>query len=227
VDQVGTPKVVVNADGVVVDKLDYDSYGKLVSESDPTFGLAIGFAGGLADPVTKLVRFGFRDYDPASGRFTAQDPLLFAGDSSNFYAYSGDDPVGGTDPSGLKKGAPKRKAPSAPPPPPPPRQRLEDAGKNLGKKFAKSVAKKAFKQAGDQLATGQKVNVDVDLAETLSETAIGEGNGALQSKEPEGAAVEQRTLLEDTQSSIPFVDDFANFIRDKWDRASRALSGCP
>ena len=29
-----------------------------------------GFAGGLHDPDTALVRFGARDYDPATGRWT-------------------------------------------------------------------------------------------------------------------------------------------------------------
>ena len=37
--------------------------------------MPVGFAGGLADQDTGLTRFGYRDYDPGVGRFTAPDPL--------------------------------------------------------------------------------------------------------------------------------------------------------
>jgi RHS repeat-associated protein len=58
-----------------------------------------GFAGGLYDPDTGLVRFGLRDYDPEIGRWTAKDPAGFAADAAplgqrmNLYAYAGNDPV--------------------------------------------------------------------------------------------------------------------------------------
>ena len=63
--------------------------------------MPIGFAGGIEDPVTGLVRFGLRDYDPVLGRFTTRDPLLFGGGQRNLYAYAGSDPVRLVDPSGL------------------------------------------------------------------------------------------------------------------------------
>jgi RHS repeat-associated protein len=63
-----------------------------------------GFAGGLHDPETGLVRFGARDYDPATGRWTARDPILFAGGSANLYQYAGGDPVNRVDPLGLAPG---------------------------------------------------------------------------------------------------------------------------
>jgi len=31
------------------------------------------------DKETKLVHFGFRDYDPYTGKWTAKDPIGFAG----------------------------------------------------------------------------------------------------------------------------------------------------
>jgi len=46
-----------------------------------------GFAGGLYDPLTKLVHFGFRDYDSYTGKWTAKDPIGFAGGDSNLYGY--------------------------------------------------------------------------------------------------------------------------------------------
>ena len=46
------------------------------------------------------MRFGARDYDPRSGRWTSKEPLRFGG-SENFYAYSDGDPVNGLGPTGL------------------------------------------------------------------------------------------------------------------------------
>jgi RHS repeat-associated protein len=60
-----------------------------------------GFAGGLYDRDTGLVRFGARDYDPQTGRWTAKDPVRFAGGDENLFIYSGDDPINLVDPSGL------------------------------------------------------------------------------------------------------------------------------
>jgi RHS repeat-associated protein len=50
---------------------------------------------------TGLVRFGARDYDPFVGRWTAKDPIGFAGGETGFYTYVGNDPVNRADPSGL------------------------------------------------------------------------------------------------------------------------------
>jgi RHS repeat-associated protein len=100
-DQAGSPRVVTDATGAVVKSLAYDSFGVLTSDSDPGFELPFGFAGGIADPVTGLVHFGFRDYEPESGRWTARDPVLFHGGQANLYVYAGGDPIGQRDPSGL------------------------------------------------------------------------------------------------------------------------------
>jgi len=47
------------------------------------------------------VRFGARDYDPFTGRWTNKDSIGFAGGESDLYAYAASDPVNGADPSGL------------------------------------------------------------------------------------------------------------------------------
>ena len=56
----------------------YDSFGNVLEDSNPGFRVPVGFAGGLFDPDTGLIRFGCRDYDPDTGRFTALDPLGYA-----------------------------------------------------------------------------------------------------------------------------------------------------
>ena len=53
------------------------------------------------NPLTKLVHFGFRDYDPYTGKWTAKDPIGFAGGDSNLYGYVLGDPVNLVDPRGL------------------------------------------------------------------------------------------------------------------------------
>ena len=65
-----------------------------------TFELALGFSGGIEDPVTGLVRFGVRDYEPATGRFTAKDPIGHEG-GMNLFVYAGNNPVAQRDPSGM------------------------------------------------------------------------------------------------------------------------------
>jgi RHS repeat-associated protein len=72
----------------------------VVNDANPGFQ-PFGFAGGLYDSGTGLTRFGHRDYDAQSGRWTARDPIGFDGRSSNLYLYVDGDPVNLVDPSGL------------------------------------------------------------------------------------------------------------------------------
>jgi RHS repeat-associated protein len=100
-DQVGSPRVISANNGALVKVLAYDSFGRLLSDSNPAFDLPIGYAGGLADAATGLVHFGMRDYEPATGRWTARDPILFAGGQANLYTYVSNSPIHHRDPSGL------------------------------------------------------------------------------------------------------------------------------
>ena len=78
-----------------------DSFGVVFQDSLPELFVPVGFAGGLYDADTGLTRFGFRDYDPQIGRFTAKDPLGDTGGDHDVYDYCIDDPVTMNDPSGL------------------------------------------------------------------------------------------------------------------------------
>ncbi len=100
-DQVGSLRIVVDTSGNVVKRIDYDSFGNVVFDSNPEFRVPFGFAGGLYDPDTGLIRFGYRDYDPDTGRWTAKDPIFFAGGDANLYGYVLGDPVNLIDPFGL------------------------------------------------------------------------------------------------------------------------------
>ena len=100
-DQIGSPKLIADENGNTVKQLDYDSFGNLITDSNPDFAIPFGFAGGLHDNDTGLIRFGYRDYDPETGRWTARDPIGFAGGDTNLYGYVLGDPVNHHDPSGL------------------------------------------------------------------------------------------------------------------------------
>jgi len=100
-DHLGSPRLVINAaDGTVAQRLDYDEFGNVTLDTNPGFQ-PFGFAGGLADQHTGLVRFGLRDYDAVPGRWTAKDPIAFAGGSGNLFGYVLNDPISLIDPSGL------------------------------------------------------------------------------------------------------------------------------
>lgn len=92
-DHLGSPRLVVNiANGAIAQRLDYDEFGNVLTDTSPGFQ-PFGFAGGLYDRDTGLVRFGARDYDALVGRWTAKDPILFRSESSNVYLYSEADSV--------------------------------------------------------------------------------------------------------------------------------------
>jgi len=100
-DHLGSVRLSVDAaTGAVAQRLDYDSFGRVIFDSNPGFQ-PFGFAGGLYEPPTGLVRFGARDFDPVVGRWTAKDPIGFAAGDSNLYGYVFDDPVNLLDPLGL------------------------------------------------------------------------------------------------------------------------------
>ncbi len=101
-DQVGSLKTVADESGNIVKETIYDSFGTIITDSNPTLAIPFGFAGGLHDRDTSLIRFGHRDYDPDTGRWTAKDPILFAGGSTDLYGYCMNDPVNGVDPEGLQ-----------------------------------------------------------------------------------------------------------------------------
>jgi RHS repeat-associated protein len=99
-DHLGSPRLVVNTStGQIVQELDYDPFGRVVLDTNPGFQ-PFGFAGGLYDPLTGLVRFGARDYDAEIGRWTSKDPLLFEAGDVNLYGYVRGDSVSLSDPSG-------------------------------------------------------------------------------------------------------------------------------
>ena len=99
-DHLGSVRLVVHASsGGVAQRIEYDAFGVVTLDTNPGFQ-PFGFAGGLYDADTGLVRFGARDYDAEVGRWTAKDPIGFGGGDPNLYGYVLADPVNLYDSSG-------------------------------------------------------------------------------------------------------------------------------
>jgi RHS repeat-associated protein len=75
--------------------MDFDEWGNPAPGEVPT-ATPFGFAGASS----ALVRFGARDYDPASGRWVSKDPIRFEGGQENIYVYVANNPIGSFDASG-------------------------------------------------------------------------------------------------------------------------------
>jgi RHS repeat-associated protein len=100
-DYLDSPRLVIDvATGNVAQRLDYDEFGNVVTDTNPGFQ-PFGFGGGLYDLDTKLVRFGVRDYDAELGRWTAKEPIGPRGGTINSYVYATADPVNYVDRNGL------------------------------------------------------------------------------------------------------------------------------
>ena len=101
-DQLGSIFTVADSSGNITQEILYNSFGKRVYNSNPEHDLVLGFAGGLFDPDTGLIHFGYREYDPVIGRFISPDPLGYAGGDADLYGYCLDDPINFVDRDGLQ-----------------------------------------------------------------------------------------------------------------------------
>src|SRR5205814_2404886 len=102
-DYAGSVRLVVDSSGTIAERIDYDEYGNITNDTAPGFQ-PFAFAGGVRDLDTGLIRFGSRDYDSVTGRWTSSDALRFNGGSTNLLTYAGNDPINRIDPGGTLLG---------------------------------------------------------------------------------------------------------------------------
>ncbi|MBF0526567.1 MAG: RHS repeat-associated core domain-containing protein [Deltaproteobacteria bacterium] len=159
-DRLGSPRLVVNAStGAVVQEMDYDEFGNVIRDTNPGFQ-PFGFAGGIYDRDSGLTRFGARDYDATTGRWTAKDPILFEGGDTNLYGYCLNDPVNEIDSWGLSRWYPvpgqpgwevRRDQP----------HHSKDYYHEHYKKRGKEIARKVDCESGEQTPHGDGKDEDV------------------------------------------------------------------
>jgi RHS repeat-associated protein len=99
-DHLGSVVGVTDGSGVLKDKLAYDGFGNITSESDATWGGHYKWTGRQLDTETQLQYNRRRYYDPATARWISQDPLGFDAGDSNLYRYVRNSPTTATDPNG-------------------------------------------------------------------------------------------------------------------------------
>src|SRR6185436_3485820 len=109
-DDLGNVMAVTNGSGSVVERYDYDPFGKpkLFDGSGSTISAtAIGnpfyFNGKRYDTETNLYFYNSRYMDPQAGRFISRDTIGLYGDSNNLgngQAYAGNNPWSRLDPYG-------------------------------------------------------------------------------------------------------------------------------
>jgi len=104
-DHLGSVRLVVSLDdatfGEVVQRMDYDEYGVVLTDTAPGFQ-PFGFAGGMYDIDTNTLRLGIRDYKPILGRWFSKDVFIFIINSLHSYVYALNDPVNFLDLFGLQ-----------------------------------------------------------------------------------------------------------------------------
>lgn len=94
-DQNGSVVAATDSAGVLASQTNYGAYGKRLGTSVSRFG----FAGEWTDESTGYVFLRARWYDPATGVFLSEDPLVQA--TGEAYGYAGGNPLMSIDPSGL------------------------------------------------------------------------------------------------------------------------------
>ncbi|MDQ3288888.1 MAG: hypothetical protein M3Q42_11655 [Pseudomonadota bacterium] len=103
-DALGSPVAVTDASRQVIERSEYEPYGKRLASSTPAVKDGVGYTGHVEDAATGLTYMQQRYYDPGIGRFLSVDPVTAydTGDYRYFnrYAYAFDNPYKFTDPDG-------------------------------------------------------------------------------------------------------------------------------
>jgi RHS repeat-associated protein len=95
---------------VLLNQIDYNSYGNVIGQSNPSVTFRFDYTGREWDGETGQYYYRARYYDPRVGQFISQDPIGFTAGDANLYRYVFNSPTNFTDPSG-EKTAPVRPAP--------------------------------------------------------------------------------------------------------------------
>jgi RHS repeat-associated protein len=99
-DLLGSVRQVANPTGGVLDTVNFDSFGNILSESSPANGDRFKYTGREWDATIGFQFSRARYYDPATGRWTTPDPIGFAGLDANLSRYCFNNPTQLVDPNG-------------------------------------------------------------------------------------------------------------------------------
>jgi RHS repeat-associated protein len=104
-DQLGSPRVLTDASGSVIESRDFEPFGKEAAAVDwNATGIKAGFTSHSQDNDLGLINMKGRLYDPVIGQFTSADPFIsnpFSALGWDRYAYVQNNPLAFLDPSGF------------------------------------------------------------------------------------------------------------------------------
>ncbi len=100
-DHLGSTRNVVNASGSLVNHTLVDSYGTVLSQTNPVSDTRFIFTGREFDQESDIHYFRRRYLDPQIGRFLGEDPTRVFGADANPYRYVSNIPILQVDPFGL------------------------------------------------------------------------------------------------------------------------------
>jgi RHS repeat-associated protein len=102
-DQHGTSQVTTTTPDFTTTRRTFDPYGNPIGTGQGLWPDNRGFLNMPHNPVTGLTDIGARKYDPTTGSFISVDPVLDTANPQqwNHYAYSNNNPVTYSDPTGL------------------------------------------------------------------------------------------------------------------------------
>jgi RHS repeat-associated protein len=115
-DRLGSVVDVADTSGTVLDHVEYTSFGAVASQTGATYGGSIFFTGEYEDLNSQIAWAKERQLLTTAMVWLQRDPDGFAAGDANLDRYVGNDPVNGTDPTGLAVagiGAPAVSAPAA------------------------------------------------------------------------------------------------------------------
>ena len=107
-DALGSVVMLTDSNGAAYQSYSYDAWGKVTSRDASGSVIASSaisapwlFTGRRYDRESGLYHYRARTYSAELGRFLQMDPIKFDAGDPNIFRYVGNDPVNGTDPSGL------------------------------------------------------------------------------------------------------------------------------
>ncbi len=105
-DNLGSVRDIIDTTGSsVVNHITYDAFGKVTGETSPSLNHLGGFQVAERDEESGTQLHDRRLYDPATGRWTSEDPIGFSAGDTNLYRNVGNEPTNYVDPSGLAEQA--------------------------------------------------------------------------------------------------------------------------
>jgi RHS repeat-associated protein len=99
-DRLGTVRDLIDNSGAVVNHIVYDSYGNVLSQSDPSATSRYRFTGREFEEEIRLSHHRARYYANDQGRFLSEEPMGVATGDFNSYRYASNNPVKFADPTG-------------------------------------------------------------------------------------------------------------------------------